>query len=431
MGVPVAAEAQIREAIQRVLRGSQFKNSETLPKLLLYLLEQTLLHPDRPLKEHQIATQALNRPLEFDPRLDAIVRVQTGRLRTRLLEYYAAEGVLDPLVIELPKGSYHLHFSTRGALTGERDLPAPEPEPHKAEPPVRSHPPLGRVPAAPLHVPSTPFWKDRRVQTLSGVVLLLVVVCGVLLWERSRAVPADQTVPVSPAVRLFWQMFTEAPDSPMIVYSNAEFVGRPETGMRYRQPGETPPNGVLDHYSGVGEVNGVFELVRLFNQMHRPIRVKRSRLLAIDDAKAMNIVFIGSPSENLVLRELLIPQDFEFDRVPSTSEPPALAIINRAPRPGEFTQLLGSPTLPIAEDYAMVSVLPGLIQNRWVMLLAGTTTLGTQAAAEFVCRPQSVQELLTLAKITTAPVQLEAVLKVEIRGGVPVRTRIVAVHSRK
>jgi len=50
--------------------------------------------------------------------------------------------------------------------------------------------------------------------------------------------------------------------------------------------------------------------------------------------------------------------------------------------------------MPITEDCAVVALMPGLNPARSLMVLAGTTTFGTQAAVEFVSRQSSVEKLL-------------------------------------
>jgi hypothetical protein len=57
--------------------------------------------------EHQIGTQLFDRTDDFDPRVDASIRVQLGPLRSKLIEYYcyATEGAEDCLIIEISKGS--------------------------------------------------------------------------------------------------------------------------------------------------------------------------------------------------------------------------------------------------------------------------------------------------------------------------------------
>ena len=61
---------------------------------------------------------------------------------------------------------------------------------------------------------------------------------------------------------------------------------------------------ILDHYTGVGEVLAVHALDRTFGLLHRQIRVKRGSLLSLDDVKNNDMIFVGSPAENLTLREI-------------------------------------------------------------------------------------------------------------------------------
>src|SRR4029077_14012254 len=103
--------------------------SESLCKLLRYLAEHSLDHPGVALKEYQIATEVLGRPPGFDPQSDSTVRVQAGRLRVKLTEYYANEGVMDPIIVEIPKGSYALTFHLRpgtGSVTAISSALRPE-----------------------------------------------------------------------------------------------------------------------------------------------------------------------------------------------------------------------------------------------------------------------------------------------------------------
>ena len=90
--------------------------SESLCKLLRYLARHVLDHPGTPIKEYQIATEVFGRSADFDPQLDSMVRVQAGRLRVKLSEYYAGDGAEDPIIVELPKGTYVLAFHHRAAM---------------------------------------------------------------------------------------------------------------------------------------------------------------------------------------------------------------------------------------------------------------------------------------------------------------------------
>ena len=56
-----------------------------------------------------IAIEVFGRPPDYNPKQDAVVRIEAGRLRARLAEYYQGGGAGDPIVIELPKGGYVRH----------------------------------------------------------------------------------------------------------------------------------------------------------------------------------------------------------------------------------------------------------------------------------------------------------------------------------
>src|SRR5882724_7903460 len=87
--------------IERLVNSHVLHGSESLCKLLRYLAEHALDHPGSSLKEYQIATEVFGRPANFDPQSDSTIRVQAGRLRLKLAEYYGAEGVDDPIQVEM------------------------------------------------------------------------------------------------------------------------------------------------------------------------------------------------------------------------------------------------------------------------------------------------------------------------------------------
>src|SRR5207245_5107336 len=105
--------------IERLVSSHTLHGSESLCRLLRYLAERSLDHPGVALKEYQIATEVFGRSSDFDPQLDSTVRVQAGRLRGKLAEYYASNGAEDTIVVELPKGAYALSFH-HGGTTGGR-----------------------------------------------------------------------------------------------------------------------------------------------------------------------------------------------------------------------------------------------------------------------------------------------------------------------
>src|SRR5215471_21629996 len=275
---------QCFQQVERLINSHSLRGSESLCKLLRYLAEHSLDHHGTALKEYQIATEVLGRSADFDPQSDSTVRVQAGRLRIKLADYYAHEGPDDPIVVDLPKGSYALSFHLRGATT-----PSSTGVPFKIERQDRTRP----VPAEGLG------WAIAAVVALSVLLVAALETSGILLATRSRpqTVAARQPAPVE--YQMFWNRFVSGPQDPWVIFSNGAFVGRPETGMRYFNQATDARAVILDHYTGVGEVLSVHELDRVFVLLNHELRVKRGTLFSLDDAKNNDLIFVGSPAENL------------------------------------------------------------------------------------------------------------------------------------
>jgi TolB-like protein len=64
---------------------------------------------------YKLALEVFGRPETFDPIVDPVVRVEAGRLRDKLREYYASDGQGDLVHIQLPKGTYAPQIEVRRA----------------------------------------------------------------------------------------------------------------------------------------------------------------------------------------------------------------------------------------------------------------------------------------------------------------------------
>src|SRR3974377_1874676 len=126
-----AGREQCFQQIERLTNSHSLRGAESLCRLLRYLAEHSLAHPPSTVKEYQIATEVFGRSGDFDPQEDSTVRVQVGRLRTKLSEYYAGEGAADPLLVRLPKGTYLPSFEWRStdvtSISGTHIEPLPRP----------------------------------------------------------------------------------------------------------------------------------------------------------------------------------------------------------------------------------------------------------------------------------------------------------------
>jgi hypothetical protein len=239
--------------------------------------------------------------------------------------------------------------------------------------------------------------------------------------------------PEGKALQAFWKAFSAPADAPLIIFGNPRFAGSDFDGMRYLRDSDDPRSAVVDTFTSVGELAGVFEITRLLSSLGQSPILKRAQLLSWDDAVDRNLVIVGSPISIRALREQPFLEEFQFkDR---TIEPRlgVGAILNNHPRPGEEPIYFGPDTRPYAFDYAVVARLPGLRASRWTLVLAGITSHGTQAAAEMVCRDRLVEQLL--AKLGgaggTPPKFFESLIRVKVSGGVPVQPEILITRIRK
>ena len=119
---------EVRAALDRVLASPGFVNAGRLSRMLRFVVERALAGEADQLKEYLLGVDVFDRPSDYDPRLDSIVRVEARRLRAKLAEYYQAEGAGELLRFRLPKGGYAPVFE-------RAPMPAPV-----AAPPERGRP---------------------------------------------------------------------------------------------------------------------------------------------------------------------------------------------------------------------------------------------------------------------------------------------------
>jgi TolB-like protein len=156
---------QIRAQLDRILASPGFVTSDRLSRFLRYVVARSLAGEADQLKEYVIGREVFDRDEQYDPRLDSIVRVEAGRLRSKIDEYYNGPGRGDGVIIQLRRGSYAPVFEQRQRASAP-DSPAP---PDQI---VRSRWPLGL-----------------------GVLAAMLVVAAVVLWRTGIWATAERPTP--------------------------------------------------------------------------------------------------------------------------------------------------------------------------------------------------------------------------------------------
>jgi len=398
--------------VLRVASSRSFKSSPRLRDLLLYVAECAIRDAPEDATEQQIGMKVFGRSPGYNSSEDSIVRSNARLLRQKLAAYFETEGAYEELRIDVPKGHYLVVFTSRPS-----PVIAPSPVIVKSAS-VKGLESI-EAPEAALPADARALIKSRRLWLWIGVALIVsaVVVFALSKLSNSR---------INRSVATLWRPFLTG-DPPLLIYSNGVFVGDSKSGMRYAtlQELQSPPADarLIDHYTGIGEADGVYELTRLFDSAHATFILKRSHLVTWDEAMQRNLIFIGSPAENLAVQAL--PSHSEFTLFSSAD---ASGYHNNHPRPGELANYV-RPEHPLTRDYAIISLLPGMQSGKTMMWLSGLTTLGTQAAVEFASRPDGAAELLKSARGPDGKVRpFEALLETTIIGGVPLQVRLVTIH---
>lgn len=125
--MPPPDTAEVRAALEHVLASPAFINAGRLSRMLRFVVERTLDGRGDQLKEYLLGVEVFDRPSDYDPRLDSIVRVEARRLRAKLSEYYDAEGASDAVRIRIGKGGYLPTFERANDSPTSSPLPGDDP----------------------------------------------------------------------------------------------------------------------------------------------------------------------------------------------------------------------------------------------------------------------------------------------------------------
>lgn len=143
----------VRQQLRLILASALFRNAQRPSQFLRFVVESAITREEHRLKEYVIGVEAFDRPANYDPKTDPIVRIEAGRLRKKLAEYYTGPGAGDPVIIDLPKGAYVPVFrpgsSSQGTdLKAQPEAYADLPKPANSQAALSNQGTLGRNIAA-------------------------------------------------------------------------------------------------------------------------------------------------------------------------------------------------------------------------------------------------------------------------------------------
>jgi hypothetical protein len=442
------------EQLERVVRSQAFHESESLRSFLSFIVNKFIDGEEDQIKEYTIATDVFGRGKQFNPRIDSVVRVQAGRLRYKLHEYYSTEGKGDRILIELPKGHYKPVFSYIETSNGAH----PEETRIEESPKLASESSL--APGVDTIAPS-PGKEKLLLLVLSAAVVILAISTTILFIANQKASTAaaeNSAGKLEEVYKEVWGDFFRDSDPPLVVIGNPTIYRLanpmdPYTGdartilLKPEQTNElaraigkekfilnsirnkSAPRLLLstDEYTGIGEAIGLHNVTNLMRGSGKTVVLKQSRTASGEDLKNHNAILLGSIWVNEWTGKQPVKESFVYtdNATIQNLEPQTDEEQEYKPR---FNPVSGK----LVEDYALITVKPSISGKSTMMILAGIYSEGTQAAAEFATSKDYLvtlnQRLQQLFGNQQTPKYYQALLKVTVDNGIPTLISLVAVH---
>jgi hypothetical protein len=384
-------ESTIREELTRVLAGHEFRSSKRSQEFLRYVVENTLKGHADILKERTIGIEVFGRSTSYDPSDDATVRVKAGEVRKRLGMYYAAEGLRNPLRIDLPAGTYVPEF--RRSAADERSSVADL---------------FGPPPDDAVMIPI----RGRRGILLLSLTLAAGLLAGLGVWNFTRSKSQVS------ALDQFW--------SPVLQGNAPVAVCAAYVPLLGRDPNSAPPKGVedftlfKDQFVGGGDLIAVSRLSALLAQRDRAFHVRIGNEISLHDLQAAPAIMVGY--SQTFWKEISSEMRYFIDG----SRQPVGVTDNGSPTKWSL------PNLPLdrhtTEDYAIVSRVFHPDTHSMLVEIGGITQYGTDAASSLVTNSELFAEALRGAPANWPKMNLQLVLHLKVISGAPSSPRVVATH---
>ncbi len=400
--------------VERILRSETFRTSAALRRLLRFLVDKAIAGQADELKEYSIGVDAFGKPSTYDPRQDAIVRLQVGRLRQKLGEYYRTEGKDDPMVFDLPKGRFKLKWELRSA-------------------PAEEH--LDRV--APRAEPANDI---RRWRTVTFVLLAALAIAaiwgvysGIALWSVHAGVNKTAW---TPELEQLWRPFLVSNRPVVVALADPLFIELQGTDIFFRKisirrpedAAVSPELSALRKFLGnpdihpaysympTGELTSSFLVAKLLGSRRQDIRLARSSQLPLQELGDNNVILIG-------------PEVIIDPKLPGIQLTPVLVqtpegIRNLNPRHGEpafFADRRFGTAPNDGEAYALISHAPGPLGNGVIQTFTSSRTWGREGAVQAFTNPALARALVNKLRKSSGqlPRYYQVVVRVKFADGIP------------
>jgi hypothetical protein len=400
--------AAVREQLDRLLAHPLFSNSKRYPVLLAHSVDQTLRGNASELKERSIGVDVFGRAPTYDSNTDPVVRITAGEVRKRLVQYYYDPAHSGELVIELPLGSYVPVFHAPDH-PGEHESFAPQVDQ------------LSQSPAPAAVTSTTAIAPPIRTPWVAAMVLAACALClGIGLLYRGMRLPS--------VIDRFWAPITAGSDTATYCLGepsrdlDASAIG----SLKIPAPGAEPLHFRL-HQSGLfalADVTTLTNTAAALETRHKAFRVVPSSSASFTQLREGPIVLIGA-FDNIWTLRVTEKLRFGFE----SKDGVALIVDRKSSGPTTWATDWDLPYEKLSRDYAIVARFHDSITGQPVILAAGISEEGTEAAGEILSNPVYLNSLLARAPANWEQMNIEAVIETQVIEGHPGPPNVLAVES--
>jgi hypothetical protein len=414
-----------RAQVERIFQSKTFRSSDVLRHLLSYLVDASLSGTADELKEYTVAVDALGKPSSYDPRQESAVRMQVGRLRQKLTEYYRTEGIDDPVVVDLPKGGFRVVFEPRKPDFEQLSIP---------EPVTEENLPRG--------------WRRREVALALALAAALISTAffAIRSWQAGRTAlkiaAGEAVVPWTPEIQQLWEPILSS-NRPLVVciatplsvlipgygfvrefaVNDWEDVPKSKGIAALKEALHASTVQPTFGYTGVGTASAALLLGQFLGARQKSLVMTRANLLSLPELMEENVVFLGPLTGEREIRALRVDQEILL-------EPDGIR--NLHPRPGEPAFVPEGPGIPGApaakrggedsmDTYSLISRVPGLRGKGEILSLSGNQISSVMAGAQALTDPSVAKMLVSKMRKSNGaiPRYFQVVLRVRSMDGVP------------
>ena len=420
----------IESSVRSILESPVFRSSKQCQVLLRYIVDHSLASEDALLRERVIGTAVFGRAPDYDSGNDPVVRARVNEVRKRLAQYYEGHRDNTPVRISIPSGSYRAVFemaemrafeSPSQPSNGREESPAEEPPGTAVSHGAAENP--EEVPP----IPRAPRWRVWGITAVVTCSLLLATSIVVAKWPKSELDLLWKPILDSKKTVLLYTgtvgpLYRHSAD-PIDGTNSAGDRELPATPPSLSQVETQAPNAgvfvpVAGYLAPPGDIAADLKIAALMNSYNRNLSLRSGQGLQFADLKGSPTVLIGA-YDNYWTVDLARELPFFLDR--------GVRIRERGGQHRVWASVAGADSA-ITEDYAIVFRLLDSKTGGPVIAIAGLTTCGTQAAAEFVTDPVQLKKLATIPRDALERKNLEFVLRASLVNCTPASEEIVAIH---